>query len=136
MKINPYLNFKGECEEAFQFYAKVLGGRIDAIMHFEGTPHQEHISPEWRKKVMHACMTVGNFQIMASDCPPEMYEPMQGTSVALHLDTPEDADRIYNALSEKGTIKMPLQETFWAHRFGMFTDKYGTPWMINCAKPM
>ena len=136
MKMNPYLNFNGQCEEALNFYAKVLGGEIEAIMTFAGTPAEEHVAPEWRKKVMHGSIKVGDMQIMGSDCPPGMYEPMQGMSVALHVDKPADAERIFGDLSQGGTVKMPIEETFWAHRFGMCVDKFGTPWLINCAKPM
>lgn len=119
MKINPYLNFNGQCEEAINFYAKVLGGKIEALMTFEGTPAEGHVPPEWKKKVMHSCLIAGDIQLMAGDCPPGMYEPMKGMSVALHIDKPADAERIFTALSAGGKVTMPLAETFWAKKFGM-----------------
>ena len=133
MKMNPYLNFKGNCEEAMQFYAKVLGGKIEAMMPFEGTPAEEHVSPALRKHIMHACLKFGDTHLMASDCPNDKFEPMQGMYVALHPEKPEEAERIFRDLSEGGKVQMPLAETFWAKRFGMLVDRFGTPWMINCA---
>jgi PhnB protein len=136
MKMNPYLNFKGNCEEAMRFYAKVLGGEILAMMTFEGTPAAEHVPAATRKNIMHACLKFGETRLMASDCPNDQFEPMKGMYVALHPETPDEAERIFRDLSEGATVQMPLAETFWAHRFGMMVDRFGTPWMINCEKPM
>ena len=135
MQLNPYLTFNGNCEQAFKFYEKVLGGTIEAMMPHEGTPAAEHTPAEWQKKIMHARMKVGDVRLMASDAPPGRYEPPKGISVTLNIDEPAEADRIYNALSDKGAVVMAIQETFWAKRFAMFTDQFGTPWMINCEKP-
>jgi PhnB protein len=85
---------------------------------------------------MHARLKVGDFRLMGSDSPPGHYEPMKGMSVTLTIDDPAEAERVYNALSEKGSVRMAIQETFWAKRFAMFTDRFGTPWMINCDKPV
>jgi PhnB protein len=87
------------------------------------------------KKVIHGCLKIGDLFIMASDVPPGMYEPMKGMSVALHIDKPADAERIFRDLSQGGTVRMPLQETFWAQRYGDFIDRFGTPWLVNCSKP-
>jgi PhnB protein len=135
MKINPYLSFKGDCEEAMKFYERVLGGKLEAMMRFESTPAAEHVPAEWRGKVMHSCLSVGDFMVMGSDSPPGRQEPMKGMSVTLHVDKPAEAERIFTALCEKGKVGMPIGETFWAARFGMVTDRFGTPWMINCPKP-
>ena len=135
MKMNPYLTFGGNCEEAFKFYQKCLGGKIEAMMPHEGTPAEEHVPPEWRKKIMHACLKVGDMVLMASDAPPGRFEPMKGFSVTLVMTDPAEAERLFHALSENGTVQMPIQETFWAARFGMLVDRFGTPWMINCDKP-
>jgi PhnB protein len=132
MKINPYLTFDGRCEEAMNLYAKVLGGTIEATMRYEGTPVEAHVPAEWRRKVMHCCLKVGDMLLMASDAPPGQREPMKGMSVTLVMDDVAQAERVYAELSKGGTVGMPLQETFWAARFGMFTDRFGTPWMINC----
>jgi PhnB protein len=85
---------------------------------------------------MYAHLVVGNAALMGSDCPPDRYSKPQGLNVMLGIETPEEAERVFKALSEKGTVTMPFEETFWAKRFGMVTDQFGTPWMINCAKPM
>jgi PhnB protein len=85
---------------------------------------------------MHARLVVGDTVLMGSDAPGERYEKMQGFSVALGVDEPEWAERVFNALAAGGTVTMPIQETFWAHRFGMLVDRFGTPWMVNCEKPM
>jgi PhnB protein len=136
MQLNPYLVFDGRCEQAFKFYEKVLGGKIIAMMPHEGTPAAGHVPADWRSKIMHARLTVGDKVLMGSDAPPDRYEAMKGFSVTLSVDNPGEADRIFNALADKGAIRMPIQETFWAQRFGMLVDQFGTPWMINCEKPM
>ena len=135
MQLNPYLTFNGRCEAAFKFYENVLGGKIEAMMTFAGSPMAEQTSPEWRNKIMHARMTVGDQVLMASDAPPDRYEAMKGIMVTLGIDDPAEAERIFRALSEKGTVQMPIQKTFWAERFGMLVDQFGTPWMINCERP-
>jgi PhnB protein len=132
MQLNPYLTFNGRCEAAFKFYEKVLGGKIDAMMTYGSSPMAEQTSPEWHNKIMHARMTVGDKMLMASDAPPDRYEAMKGIMVTLGIDEPGEAERIFHALSENGTVQMPIQETFWARRFGMLVDQFGTPWMINC----
>jgi len=135
MQLNPYLLFDGQCEKAFKFYEKVLGGKIEAMMPHEGTPAAESVAPEWRKKIIHARLKIGNTVLMASDAPPDRHQAMKGFSVSLGVDKPADAERIFSALAENGTVRMPIQETFWAARFGMLVDQFGTPWMINCDKP-
>jgi PhnB protein len=135
MQMNPYLTFKGQCEAAFKFYEKVLGGKIVAMMPHEGTPAADHVPAEWRSKIMHARLVLADDKVlMGSDAPPGMYEEMKGFSVTLGIDKPAEAERIFQALAEDGTVRMPIQETFWATRFGMLTDRFGTPWMINCEK--
>ncbi len=136
MQINPYLSFNGNCETAFKLYEKVLGGQIVAMMPHAGSPMEAHVPPEWLPKIMHARLIVGDKVLMGSDAPPDCYEPMKGISVTLGIDDPEEADRVFHALAENGTVSMPIQETFWARRFGMLVDQFGTPWMINCEKPM
>jgi PhnB protein len=132
MQLNPYLTFKGDCEAAFKFYEKVLGGKIEAMLPHEGTPAEEHVPPEWRKKIMHARLVVGDKVLMGSDAPPSCSEDMKGFSVTLGITDPAEAERIFHALAKDGTVRMPIQETFWAARFGMLVDQFGTPWMINC----
>jgi PhnB protein len=134
MQLNPYLTFNGQCEAAFKFYANVLGGKIEAMMTYGSSPMAEQTRSEWRNKIMHARLSIGDKMLMASDAPPDRYEPMKGIMVTLGIDDPGEAERIFHALSENGTVQMPIQETFWARRFGMFVDQFGTPWMVNCEK--
>jgi PhnB protein len=135
MQLNPYLTFDGRCEAALKFYEKVLGGKIEAMMTFGSSPMAEQTQPEWRDKIMHARITVGDQMLMASDAPPDRYQAMKGFMVTLGTDDPAEAERIFHALSEGGTVQMPIQKTFWAARFAMFVDRFGTPWMINCEQP-
>ena len=132
MQLNPYLHFRGQCQEAFKFYEKALGGKIAAMITHEGTPAEGHVPTEWRKKIMHARLIVGEEVLMGSDVPPEHYQEPKGFSVTLSVKQAAEADRLFQALSEGGQVKMPIQETFWAVRFGMLVDKFGIPWMINC----
>lgn len=134
MQLNPYLLFNGQCEAAFKFYEQCLGGKIEAMMTHAGTPAEDHVPSEWRNKILHACLTVGDQALMGSDAPPDRYEKPQGFSVSLNVNAPAEAERIFHALAENGTVQMPLQQTFWAARFGMLVDRFGTPWMINCER--
>jgi PhnB protein len=132
MQLNPYLFFNGQCEAAFRFYERSLGAKIVAMMPHAGTPAEEQVPPEWRDKIIHARLVLGDQVLMGSDAPPDHFEKPQGFSVTLGIDDPADAERIFNALAENGTIRMPIQQTFWALRFGMLVDRFGIPWMINC----
>ena len=132
MQLNPYLLFNGQCEEAFKFYAQVLGGKIEGMLTHAGTPAEQQAPSEWRDKILHATLTVGDQVLMASDSPPGHYEQPKGFSVSIQLKDQAEAERIFNALAENGTVQMPLQQTFWATRFGMCVDRFGIPWMVNC----
>jgi PhnB protein len=135
MKVNPYLMFDGNCEEAFKFYEKCLGAKIEAMLPHEGSPAEGHVPPEWNKKILHARMRIGDTVLMASDSPPGRQDKAKGGfSITLHTDTPEEAERIFAALGDKGTSTMPMGPTFFATRFGMLNDKFGMPWMIICEK--
>ena len=87
---------------------------------------------EWRNKILHARLIVGDEVLMGSDAPPDRYEEAKGFSVTVGVDDPTDAERIFDALAKNGTVKMPIQKTFWAARFGMLVDQFGIPWMVNC----
>ena len=133
MRLNPYLFFNGNCEEAFNVYAKLLGGKIEMMMAHKGSPAEAHVGPEWSDKIMHARLSLGDQVLMASDAPPDRSDGvMKGFSVSLNVDSAAEAERIFQALAQGGTVKMPIQQTFWAIRFGMLVDRFGTPWMINC----
>src|SRR6202049_3772283 len=103
MQLQPYLHFNGDCETAFKFYERCLGGKIEAMMTHAGTPAEEHVPAEWRNKIMHARLVVGDQVLMGSDAPPDRYEKPGGFSVALQIKAPADAERIFHALAEKGT---------------------------------
>ena len=135
MQLNPYLFFNGQCQSAFQFYEQCLGGKVETIMPYEGSPMEDQVPPEWRNKVMHAELTVNNRVLMGSDGMPDEYEVPKGFSISLNMDDPTKAEQIFQALAENGTVSMPIQETFWAIRFGMVTDQFSIPWLINCDKP-
>jgi len=134
MKMNPYLTFAGNCEEAFHFYQKVLGGEIVAMMTHKDMPTGEQTPPDYADKIMHARLIFDDNVLMGSDAPNDRMQKMQGFSVTLGITDQTEAKRVYAALMGGGAATMPLQETFWAHLFAMFTDRFGTPWMINCEK--
>lgn len=134
MQFVAYLNFDGNAEAAFDFYARCFGGRVTHCMRYGDAPPEMPMPAELRDKIMHARLEVGDQVLMASDamapqCP---YTPIKGCSVSIQLDSPAEAERIFNALAEGGTVQMPIQQTFWAARFGSLVDRYGVPWMINC----
>ena len=135
MQLHPYLLFNGRCEEAFRFYAECLSGRIEAMIPHAGSPAEQHVPPEWRSKILHARLSVGEQVLMASDAPPGRFEKPQGFSVSINVTDPAEAGRIFRALAENGTITMPMEQTFWAARFGMCVDRFGIPWMVNCEQP-
>ena len=132
MQVNAYLLFDGRCEEAFRFYEKCFNGKIVAMLTHKGTPAEQHVPAKWVDKILHARLDIGDQVLMASDAPPERYEKPAGFSVSLQVKTPAEAERLFNALAEKGQIRMPLEKTFWSPSFGMLVDRFGIPWMINC----
>jgi len=135
MQINSYLLFTGQCEEAFKFYEKLLGGKIEMMMTHAGTPAESQVPTEWQKKILHARMATPGGVLMGSDAPPGRQAKPQGFSVSVSVEDPAEANRIFNALADGAiTVTMTIQETFWARRFGMLTDRFGIPWMINCEK--
>lgn len=136
MQIVPYLSFPGTCAEAMAFYASVLGGEIEGSLTYGAMPEAGTMPEEMKGMMAHVCVKFGDQRIMASDTPGDMYDSPRGTSVSIHVETPEEAERICTALSTGGAFSMELQETFWALRFAMFTDRFGTPWMINCSREM
>ncbi len=134
MKLNTYLMFNGNCEAAFKFYERLLGGKITMLLNHGAAPSAEHIPADWRDKIMHARLEIGDSVLMASDSPPEYFQPVQGFYVQLEIADPAKAEHIFHALAENGTVNMPFAQTFWAYRFGMLVDQFGVPWMVNCEK--
>jgi PhnB protein len=131
MQLNPYVIYDGQCEAAFRLYERCLGGKLEMLTHAE-SPMADQAPAGWGKKIMHARLEVDGWVLMGSDAPPGHHETPQGFSVTLGVDSPAEAERVFNGLAEGGTVRMPLQKTFWAASFGMLVDRFGTPWMINC----
>jgi PhnB protein len=135
VQLVPYLNFNGNCAEAFRFYERVLGGKIEVLLTHADSPVAAQVPPEWKDRVLHARLVVGDQVLLASDAPPEKYAPTRGIYAFAGLDTPEEAERIFAALAGGGTITMPFGPTFWASAFGMCVDRFGIGWMVNCSLP-
>jgi PhnB protein len=126
------LSFKGDCEAAFRFYERCLNARIVNIFTWGSSPMAGQAPPDWSDKVLHATLDLAGLTVVASDVPfPDRKEPPKGFSLLLNVDDPDDAERVFNLLAENGTIEMPLQQTFWAKRFGILSDQFGVPWTIN-----
>ena len=130
--LNPYLFYSGNCEAAFKYYEKVLGGKIEMMLRSEEAPESMPAPAGWEKKIMHARMTVGGTVLMASDTPPEHFHKPQGFAVSLTVKDPAEAEKKFNALCDGGTVTMPFGKTFFSKGFGMVIDPFGIPWMVNC----
>ncbi|MFN4283371.1 MAG: VOC family protein [Alphaproteobacteria bacterium] len=130
MHLNPYLMFDGRTEEALEFYKKTLGAEVTFLMRFSDNPDQSHNPPHSADKVMHCAFTIGNQVVMASDGDCAGKGEFKGISLTLTLATPADAEKYFAALSEGGQVQMPMNETFFAERFGMVADKFGVSWMV------
>jgi len=135
VKLRTYLNYGGNCEQAFRFYEENLGGKITAMMRHGEQPNAKDVPPEWKKAILHARITIGDTEFMGSDVPPDHFQPMRSAYLSLSVGSSAEAQRIYNLLSEGGQIFMPMQETFFASRFGMLRDKFGTSWMVVHERP-
>ena len=135
MQMNAYLSFKGQCEEAFKFYEQCFGGQVGTIFRYAGTPMADQVPVVWQNKVMHSTLTVDGQVLMGGDVAPDRYEEPKGFSLALHINSAPEAERIFDALAEDGRVLVPLEKTFWAARFGMVVDRFGIPWTINGGEP-
>jgi PhnB protein len=133
--INIYLNYKGNTEEAFNFYKSVFGGEFAALQRFKDTPEAGKVPSNEQDKIMHISLPIGNGSVlMATDALESMGQTLKvGNNffVAIHPDSKEEAAKLFNGLSAGGKVTMPLQDTFWGAYFGMFTDKFGIQWMVN-----
>jgi PhnB protein len=135
MKLLAYLNYGGNCAQAFRFYEQHLGGRITMMMTHGEQPNAPAVAPEMKGAILHARMRLGETELLASDVPPEHFQPMRSVYLSLAVDSSGEAERIYALLSDGGQIFMPMAETFFAFRFGMLRDKFGTSWMILHERP-
>jgi len=130
MDVIAYLNFNGNCAEAFAVYEKLMGGKVIMSSTWGESPMGDQM-PEMKDKIMHISMHVGNSVLMGSDAPPSHYGKPQGISVSVNVNSTDEADRVFAGLAEGGSITMPIAQTFWSPRFGMCTDRFGIPWMVN-----
>lgn len=135
MKLYTHLNFGGNCEEAFRYYEKHLGGRITMMMKSRELPAHVPAPPGSPEAVIHARMNVAGVELIGNDVPPNHFKPIRSSYLYLAVDSPEDADRIYAALAEGGEVSMPIAETFFASRFAQLRDQFGTLWTILHERP-
>lgn len=139
MQLSTYLIFDGNCRDAFEFYQRCFDAKLEAMITYAEMPASEglEIPAEARNLIMHARLRIGDQLLMASDnsptCPAP-YEGIRGVSISVGVGSAQEGERLFNALADNGSVQMPLEETFWAHRFGMLTDRYGVTWMINYGK--
>jgi len=131
MKIIAYLHFNGQCEAAFRFYEKELGGTLLSLRNHADSPLADKTPKEWLPKIMHAQLEIGDQTLMGSDAPADYYRRPAGFAVSLAVEDEFESERIFNALARDGSVTMPLGPTFWAACFGMVTDKFGIPWMVS-----
>jgi PhnB protein len=125
MQLTPYLSFDGQCEAAFRFYERCLGARTAFMLPYPDAPG----------RILHATLKVGEQVLQGADAPPDQYGVPRGFAMSIVTESPAEALRLFSALSEAGTVRMPLQPTFWSPSFGMLTDQFGIPWMIGCDQP-
>jgi PhnB protein len=133
--INPYLNYRGNAEEAFKFYKSVFGGEFSSVQRFKDTPEADKVSAADRDKIMHIALPIGKgVTLMASDTLDSMGQKLSvGNNfyLSITVESRAEAERVFNGLSKGGKVEMPLQKTFWGDYFGMFADKFGVQWMVS-----
>lgn len=134
MRMNTYVNFRGNCAEAFRYYEKHLGAKIGMMMTHAQSLEQSRVSPDWKDNVLHARIAIGDNELMAAVIPNA--EPMRSAYLTLRMDNDMEAETVFSALCEGGQVLMPMQETFFASRFGRVRDRFGINWMIVRERPM
>jgi PhnB protein len=134
MQMTTYVNFAGTCADAFRHYEEHLGGRIEMMMTHGQSPAPGRLGAEWRDKVLHARLALADTALLGADIPDA--QPMRSAYLTLTVDGNEEAERIFAALADGGRILMPIEETFFAHRFGQVQDRFGINWMILRQKTM
>ena len=134
MKIYTYLNYGGNCRQAFEFYAEHLGGKILMMTTHADGPQPDKLPPDWKNAVLHARIAIGDTIVLGADIPPDRFQPMRSAYLSLMVDSAEEAERVYALLTQDGQIFMKMEKTFFAERFAMFRDRFGTSWMLLCEK--
>jgi PhnB protein len=135
MKLLTYLNYGGNCQQAFRFYEQHLGGKITMMMTHGEAPNATGVAPDWKTAILHARMSIGETELLGADIPPDRFQPMRSAYLSLIVSSTGEAERIYALLSDGGQIFMAMEETFFAFRFAMLRDKFGTSWMILHERP-
>jgi PhnB protein len=135
MELNAYLTSNGQCEEAFKFYELCLRGKIEMMVTHGDSPWRNRPLQNCVQGILHTRLTVGNAVLMGSDAPPQFFSQPQGFSVSISVESTDEAERIFKELADGGTVRVPLQETFWAKRLGMLIDRFSNPRMVNCEQP-
>ena len=135
MKLYTYLNYGGNCQQAFRFYEKHLGGKITMMMTHGQEPDATNVPPDWKNAILTRAHDPRRDGAAGGDVPPERFQPMRSAYLSLLVDSIAEAERIYAVLSDGGEIFMPMQETFFAFRFAMLRDQFGTSWMILHERP-
>jgi PhnB protein len=133
MTLNTYVNYNGNCAQAFRFYEQHLNARITMLMKHAEAPGGSRAPAEWNDRVLHARLSIGGTELLGADIPDA--QPMRSAYLALSVDSAAEAERVYSLLSEGGQVFMPMEETFFAERFAMLRDRFGTSWLIQCSKP-
>lgn len=132
--VQPYLFFNGSCEQAVEFYRKVLGAEVEMMMRFKESPEPPQpgmVPPGFENKIMHTSFRVGDTTVMASDGHTAGKPNFEGFSLSISVHSEAEADRVFNALADGGQVQMPLAKTFWSPRFGMVADRFGVGWMVS-----
>ncbi len=132
MKLSPHLSFNGQCQEAMEFYQRCLGGKIQHMLTYGDSPLSDRVPPDWCGKILHTTFAIGQSILYAEDTPPDQYQPPKGFQLTIGVPDAAEAERIFRELSEGGFVRMPLQKTFWAIRFGVLVDRFGISWKVNC----
>ena len=137
MTIAPQISlaFDGDCEAAFKYYERVLEGHVRFMLRWGDSPMAADAPPGWGEKILHAAITIGETEIIGLDVPSDRYEAPIGFEIMLNIDDPVAAERVFGQLAENGSIRMPLQQTFWARLYGVLVDRFGIPWSVNCRMP-
>ena len=135
MQLHTYLNYGGNCEQAFKFYEQHLGGKITMLMRHGEQPDAGKVAADWKNAVLHARMDLGGTELLGADIPPDRFQPIRSAYLTLTLGSDAEADRVFALLADGGQIFMPMQDTFFASRFAMLRDRFGTSWMLLHPRP-
>ena len=130
MKLLTYLNYGGNCAQAFRFYEQHLGAKITMMMTHGESPNATNVAPDWKNAILHARMSIGETELLGADVPPDRFQPMRSAYLTLIVNSTDEAERIYALLTDGGEIFMKMEKTHFANRFAMLRDTFGTSWML------